>query len=443
MSTSAVRRSLFVSSGARLGADAGTYVASFVAGVVIARYLGPSTKGVYSVIVFVGGLVAQAGGLGVGEAAVLDANSADSSLPLAWHRTIPVLLISSAAAAVVFLALSPIVVGHWHEVLGPILVAAAGLPPVIIVSAANQLFAAVDRTIETSVIAALTTTLSTALLSGLLILAKFGLVGALIGSTVGAGAALVITAYFLPRYGLPFGLLWSPSFVRRALTFGGVLQLGYLVGSLAGRFDLLLVYWLSGRRSAGLYSVGLTAGWVVGAAAWAISFASFPRIAAASSASEASDLAMHTTRIAGAAGTISGILLAALTPVMLPVVFGARFSPAVVPALVLIPGGVVTSMSMVLCRALAGTGRARPYLWSASSTLCCMTVADLAAIPLFGITGAAVVSTMSSCVGLYVAAEWARRLGVTQSRRRTLPSSRDFVFVFTAGGRIGGHRREV
>lgn len=439
MSAGTQRRSLFFSSGARLGADAGTYLASFGGGVIIARYLGPAGKGVFSSLIFISGLLAQAGGLGIGESAIIAANDPGSSLRSAWHRALPVVLITSLAASFLFIGFAIVAVGHGRIVLEATALAAAGIPPVIVVSTANQLMAAADRTVEASSITAASTGLATGLLAVLLITVGLGLAGAVLASTVGALISLVVTLYALRRYGIPSGFQWSPAFLRRALKFGGVLQLGYLVTSLGGRFDLLLVYWLSGSRGAGLYSVGLTASWAVGAVAWAISFASFPQISSASP-SEASALGLRTTRVAGAAGIVCGVVLAAATPALLPLVFGARYTDAIGPCLVLIPGAILTSEVVVLGRAVAAKGNARPYLLASAATLVVMTLADLAVIPLAGIVGAAAVSSVSSAVGFYVIATLAVRVGFAPARRACLPRFADFVFLFTAGGRISFRR---
>lgn len=439
MTVETQRRSLFFSSSARLGADAGTYLASFGGGVIIARYLGPAGKGVFSSLIFISGLLAQAGGLGIGESAILAANDPGSSLRSAWHRALPVVLIASVVASLLFLGLAIGAVGHSRVVVEATALAAVGIPPVIIVSTANQLMAAADRTVEASSITAASTVLATVLLGVLLITVGLGLAGAVLASTLGAIASLAATLYALRRFGIPSGFQWSGDFLRRALKFGGVLQLGYLVTSLGGRFDLLLVYWLSGHRGAGLYSVGLTASWAVGAVAWAISFASFPQISSAS-ASEAADLGLRTTRVAGAAGIVCGVLLAAATPPLLPIVFGARYTDAIGPCLILIPGAILTSEVVVLGRAVAATGNARPYLLASVATLLAMTAADLVVIPLAGIVGAAVVSSASSALGFYAIASLAVHVGFAPSRRAAIPKVPDFMFLFTAGGRLNFRR---
>lgn len=436
MTVATQQRSLFFSSGSRLIADAGTYIASFVGGVVIARYLGPAGKGVFSSLIFISGLLAQAGGLGIGEAAVIESNAPGSSLQAAWHRALPVVLVTSCLAALVFIGVALAAVGQTSIVIEATLLAAAGVPAVILVSTANQLMAAADRTIEASSITAASTVVATILLALLLAVVKLGLAGAMIASTTGALAALVVTGYALHRYGIPAGWRWDRSFFRRALAFGGVLQLGYLVSSLGGRFDLLLVLWLANSRAAGLYSVGLTASWAVGAVAWAISFTSFPRITS-STADDASRFGLRITRLAGAAGIVCGVALAAVTPVMLPLVFGPRYGPAVVPCLLLIPGAIATSEVIVLGRAMAGRSNARPYLLASAASLAVMTVADLAAIPAAGIIGAAMVSSLSAFLGLYVASTLAVRMSFAQARRDVLPRVSDFRFLLTAGGRIG------
>src|SRR5205807_2768324 len=84
-----------------------------------------------------------------------------------------------------------------------------------------------------------------------------------------------------------------------------------------------------------------------------------------------------------------GVLLI-LGPVGIPLLFGARFSPAIPAALILTVAGAVLGLNMILEEGIRGLGDTRPILWSELAGLT-TTIAALALLlrPL-GIVGAAI-----------------------------------------------------
>jgi O-antigen/teichoic acid export membrane protein len=169
--------------------------------------------------------------------------------------------------------------------------------------------------------------------------------------------------------------------------------------ALAQRADQLVVLHLMGTHPAGRYSVALTAGQLPLYVPLAIALAGFARLAYLSE-SDSMIVLGGMCRIGTAGALISTLVAAPLLPIAIPVFFGSAFSQAVVPALILLPGGVLWSLQWILGR--AATARSQPSLLvqSFGLTLATMVILDYVLVPRLGLAGAAIASDIASLAGL-------------------------------------------
>jgi O-antigen/teichoic acid export membrane protein len=193
---------------------------------------------------------------------------------------------------------------------------------------------------------------------------------------------------------------------------------------LTARLDLILVFRFSGATEAGGYSVALTIGALVGSAPIAVSYASFPRLATLQDA-PARLLTLQVFRIGIAAAISAAALLGAVSPFVIPLIFGRAYRPAIAPTLFLVPAGVLWSGQWLLCRASAARGVPRPLLVSFATSFLSMVALDLILIGPYGAVGAAVAATVSPALGLAVAVRYYRADGWNLAG--FVPRRQDFV----------------
>jgi O-antigen/teichoic acid export membrane protein len=159
------------------------------------------------------------------------------------------------------------------------------------------------------------------------------------------------------------------NFMRDSRLFGPVYPLG-LVARDAARYgfadlfrplyanvDKALLLYLLGVRDLGLYAVALAASGVAGILATTISTVTFG-IAAQDRSSETFDRIAKLFRCSGWAWLLMGGMLALVMPLMLPLIFGKEFAPAVWPGILLIPGSVFSGQAAILEQSLRAQGRA-------------------------------------------------------------------------------------
>ena len=219
------------------------------------------------------------------------------------------------------------------------------------------------------------------------------------GAAFSLGAVAIV--FPLRRMGVTLRPVWDKALLMRALRLGLVIEFANALLTLAGRVDLLFVYAIAGRASAGRYSVALTIGQLVTFASLALSFALFPRIAQMTE-EEGIDMVARASRLGLATSMLSALVLVTLIPVLTPMAFGRAYAPSIGPALLLLIGGILWAQQSLMARARTALGHTRLQVYAYGSTLATMIVLDLLLIPKWGIMGAAAASTLSPAVGLAV-----------------------------------------
>jgi O-antigen/teichoic acid export membrane protein len=251
-----------------------------------------------------------------------------------------------------------------------------------------------------------------------------GILASVVGAMVGLGGTIAM----LRRASIRLWPRLIGGYLAPAFRLGVALQVSNLLVLLTARLDLILVYRLSGATEAGGYSVALTIGALVGAVPIAVSYASFPRLASLDE-EQGRALTVQVVRVGMAAAISAGALLAVASPVVIPFVFGSDYSSAIVPTLILVPGGILWSGQWLLCRAAAARGFPRPLLLSFGGSFLAMLAMDLLLIGPFGGKGAAAAATLAPAIGLLVPLRYYNRAG--SELRTFVPGRADFLAFAT------------
>ncbi|MGH9265390.1 MAG: oligosaccharide flippase family protein [Acidimicrobiales bacterium] len=421
--------SLKQNSMARLVADLLGVAFALVAATVAARLLGPAGKGYYSSLLLLAGLMIQIFGAGLGEAAIVLAGRGKASLATAVSGTMFALVPLSVGAGLVFWVVATAALESADPergtavVLGSLLVVLNTCYTTIV-----AFLVARERMVAVAALSVLATGAGTVALWFLLAVRGDGMGAAILASVLGAVLGLGGTVVVLHRAGIGLRPRFTRSYLPEAFRLGVALQVSNLLVLLTARLDLLLVYRLGDAAEAGGYSVALTIGALVGSAPIAVSYASFPRLAVLGE-EEAAALTRQVVRVGMASAVFVGALLAAASPVVIPLAFGSEYSPAIVPTLILVPAGILWSGQWLLCRAAAARGVPRPLLVSFATSFLAMLVLDLLLIGPLGAEGAALAAAVSPALGLAIALAFYRRDG--HDLGGFVPRPSDFVAFLT------------
>jgi len=396
---------------ARVVADSYGLLTSFAVAAITGRVLGPAGKGFFSTLILLSNLVINVFSAGLGEAAIVQVRGRRVELGRAVGATLAAGLGLSVVGSLTMFLASNLVVhavtqGERQAIIYGTLLVFLHVPALAMVAFLNSL----ERIVAGSVVFVIYSTITAVGVWVLTSLANMGVAGAVLGSTLGNLFTLVAILWLLHDTGVRLRPRWNATYLRRALPYGAALQLSNVLVLAAGRIDLLVVYRLRGPSAAGLYSVALTIGTLVGTIANALAYASFPRLAGLDRVA-ADDLTARVFRVGMLVVAAGSVVLAGVTPIAVPLLFGSAYQGSVAPALVLIVAGVLWSGQWLLARASAARGSPLGLCASFATSLAVMIALDLALIPPMGELGAATAALVGTIAGLGVVVSSYRRDG--------------------------------
>lgn len=232
-----------------------------------------------------------------------------------------------------------------------------------------------------------------------------------------ANAAVVVVRLILALRDMPLrGPLYSPATtLRESVRFGlvGAAQPLYL------HADKAILLWLLGAENLGLYVVALSASAAIGSITSSAGMVSFT-MAAQAEPGQGFERIARTFRISALLWLIFGGILALAMPLLLPLVYGHEFAPAVNPARLLIVGSAFGGLANLLDQALRGQGRAFVGFEGRIVGLVAMFAAGIVLSSWFGLPGMCVAYAVGQgiCLAFFLwrlLAHYGRRVDVIGS----------------------------
>ena len=221
-----------------------------------------------------------------------------------------------------------------------------------------------------------------------------GVLETLLATAVGRVAVLAVFVGLTLRQ---TGISWSPdrTELRESLDFGWRGHTQTLLGKLHERLDVMLMAALQvDPAQIAVYAVAVSVIDRLRVVPDSVSSALLPKLATLND-SEKGPYAARVTRHLMFWVFLSGVALALLAPFLVPILFGAPYAASVTPLYVLLPATAMLTLRWMIGNFFIAVGRpgfnARVQAISVGVNL----VANLWAIPRFGVVGAAFASLLS------------------------------------------------
>lgn len=367
-------------------------LSALLAGVVVARLLGPEARGHLAAAAVTGSIVGAVCALSLGESVVYFVGQ---------RRARPLVILASAAT--LSLAASSVVLTGAYFLIPTILsgqpesVAAArwycliGLTIILLGFPISFL-----RSLERYSIWNIWRLASP--LCWLLTVVFFAATGnrnvaQMAATFVFAQALFVPLVWRMARATSPSGLAIDRSLFRPMLRYGVPLLLAALPKTLNARLDQLFLANAATAEELGRYAV--TVSWtglglpLIGA----IGAILFPRLASMPR-TQATDAFARAARGSTIVAILTGLLAAGSAPFVVPLLFGSSFEVPLTVSVVLGGATALLGLNMVLEEGLRGLGLTRPIFVAEAAGLLVTVVSLLFLIPRLGITGAALSSAL-------------------------------------------------
>ena len=212
--------------------------------------------------------------------------------------------------------------------------------------------------------------------------------------------------------------------MKEGISFGGRAWAGTLADLANARLDQLLMIPLVAPRELGLYAVAVS----IGSIAWIVTGGISPPLLARISAGEIAlaPRALRTVLVVLAAVTI---VVAALTPVVLRVLFGPEFTDATHAAWILLAAGLPAAGSEILTQTLNGAGRPGMAAFGQGVALAITIPGLLILLPIIGIIGAALISLVAYSVNFLIVLIATMRICRMSARELLVPTRADLAWM--------------
>jgi O-antigen/teichoic acid export membrane protein len=173
--------------------------------------------------------------------------------------------------------------------------------------------------------------------------------------------------------------------------------------ALNGQLDQLVLSQTVPTADLGRYAIAVSLTLLPMPLVSAIGNVAFPRLAAQRVITEATRR-LQLLAVLGSAGLAAGMLvpLAVVAYRLVPFVFGAGYRGAVPLLWILTPGAVFLACGQVVGDLLRGTGHPGVVAWAQGLAAVFTVVLLIALLPVVGVSGAAIASTVAYCVALAV-----------------------------------------
>lgn len=376
-------------------------------GILTARVLGPEGKGEFALLLIVVAVVFAFGRLGISQAVVYFAKRIPPAALTANALTL------SAAIGLVSLVVGGgvayVVAPGFYDLSRPTLAVALLSVPLLSIEGTAAGIIQGDYAMKKLNVLRILNPLAflPLLLVGLLFPDR---VEAAIFATVGAQALSTAAAVGVAIRGKGISATaWKPEWSRWAalLRFGVQTHVGNVLKFFQFRFDVVLIGALLETRQVGFYVVALSLAELPLRIPDAVGLVLFPRVAAmAGEKGERRDITPLVCRHTILLTSVASVALFAITPWLVTHAFGSRFEDAVVPARLLLPGGIALSLWKILAQDVIAKGRPNAFSFSACCSLVAMVAGCSLLIPRFGLAGGAIASSaayVTASVVLYVA----------------------------------------
>ncbi len=365
-----------------------------IAGLVLARSLGPELRGEFAAAVLWPNVLVLFGDLGLGFAVAFYSGKSPQSRDDMWSLSILTAAIWGGILTLGGMLILPGMLPFSPEVIENLRILLFTIPFMLLTGYLTFLLLGSGALWESNL---------------LRWVSSAGYVGAIVSCafTGRADPFSYSVAYLIAQCGVSiFGLVLvvrrlSPRFTWRPVEAGGAFRyavrmyLSSIAAQMNLRLDQLILSLLVPATALGLYSVAVATSVGVMPVFTAFAIVSLADVTKARSADIGAAAALSWVRLSFVLAIPLAMLGIVFVPWLLPLLFGLAFSGSIGPAQILVVAAVVQGLNSVLNNCLCGLGLPGRTAWAQACGLVLTLVLLTALIPRFGITGAAVASLLA------------------------------------------------
>jgi len=397
--------------------------------IFLARYLGPEQKGTFDLFLLVPTVLASIIDLGLLSANTYFAGKKVISIQTLHSHSLLWSLLSIIILFVIFIGLESGLLSLFHTLSGTTLLLSILLAgPTMYFSLWSALMYGIDRVravYQFNVVASFVTLFCYLFITFFLRLDLLSILYV----TAGLNITKTLVALFVFNRERSWKVSVDPKALKTSLRYSIVVYLGLIINTLHFRIDQFFVNAMLGSAQLGIYALAVRIAEMVWLLDYSIINASIFRVTS-SSPEEASRVTQRVARLVGTLVFGASIVISLAAPFIIPVVFGKDFSPSIVPLVLLFPGILAWSLARVLAQFVVyQSGKPWFNLKASAVAFLVNLVLIIILIPAWGITGAAIASSVSYVINFTFLARAFKELAKTNLKSILIPTHEDFVLL--------------
>lgn len=419
---------------ATLGGNVAATILSLGNAIILARVLGPANRGLLGLALLIPTIAGMFCIVGQDMVNATFAGLYKDKRSSLFQQSLVIALFGSVVSTLVICAFYfwlPISRGRFDELGSKVVWLTCLVAPALLLS---RVLIALVRGVGRIGTAAVIHVAQTAVFLGLLVVFLVwrggGLKAAVALTALSSLVAVALSIYALWDYATLRPSVFSCRLFKKSLAFGGQISLTTLASFLVYRIDQGILAFMVPVEQVGLYVVAVGFAERLRILPNSIAQAFLPRLSNEITDRQAQvPMVFRCTMIVSVGSMLVVGILGA--PVIL-VLFGWDYSGSILSFLLLLPGLAALGGAAVLFSDLAVREKPKYSMWIGYIVLVVNIVLNLALIPLMGIAGAALASTISYMLACCLVILFYRRESKT-GIRQMIPCGGDFVYLFRTG----------
>ncbi len=362
--------------------------------VIIARSLGPDGKGILTLVALIPSLLMLASNLGIERSNIYYIGQKRFEVRDLAINSFLFSFIAGITIVGLFLGVFGYVQRYFFQDVASlyIYIILISVPFLLLNRYFLLILLAVNRVREAAALPLLHSAAKLLLIFLVLYVFEKGILGAVAVSVIVDVLIGCITGLLiLKRTGISFS--FNLHILKESISYGIKGYLANVFGFLIYRLDMFMVSYFMGVTSVGYYSIAVGVAEAVLYIPRAVGTILFPQISRSSP-----EVANRTTaivcRLTFFVSIVACLALGLVSRPLVTILYGTTFLPSVIPLLALLPGIAILTIDSVLCADLSGRGRPEIAMYAAGAAVISNVGLNILLIPLWGITGAAIASSL-------------------------------------------------
>ncbi|QHS54276.1 oligosaccharide flippase family protein [Mucilaginibacter sp. 14171R-50] len=372
--------------------------------VVTARYLGPEGNGVIAALMVYPSLFMTVGSLGIRQAAAYFVGQQKYELQDIYGAVLAIWLVTSVfCVASSYLLIKFFTKGIYSETL--ILLAVIAIPFSLYSTYSSGIFLGKQDIKEFNKINWIPAVLNFAFTFILVAIVPLGVAGSMLGTFIGAAILPFFIANKIRKVAV-IKPVFNGVIIKGMLSLGIVYAISLLVTALNYKVDIILLNKYSTISELGIYSKSVNIVQYLWEVPTLVSTIVFSRSVGAKDPQEISRKVCRLLRFSSVIIIFASILMFLLSPLIIKVLFGAKFAGSVSVLNILLPGVLLLTVFKVLNMDIAGKGKPWLSMKAMVPAVIINIILNILWVPGHGANGSAAASlvsyTFASLMFLYV-----------------------------------------